>query len=330
MVHESRVRKMFKTLRCVTIVDMFSPEKSQSAQQKVSSLEKGLEQVDFEMIRDICARILRKAGVDEKKAEKISLDIVNKKGGNFTNYLSGTKAYYDPTDVNVTFVKPFIPSRIQRFTNILVHELVHAISDSNENNPENDEDYKSNLGLEAQEFDGKLFGFYYYKNSYILLNEGITELVAEAITHEYFRRKGEAVEDISLTERNFYLSGKAVVELLAKSIAYRTGVPENVAFKAITRCMLNYDFDEFVKLTEEDLVLKELLQKIKDLGKFTLETNRLLSQVKLAERGVDLSSLKVDGLEDVFDNILIGRIRPADKKDTMEGHYFNPLYGDLL
>lgn len=308
---------------------MLSPEKSQPVQQKVSSLEKGLEQVDFEMIKDICAGVLRKAGVGENRAEKISLSIVNKKGANFTNYLSGTKAYYDPIDEDVTFVKPFVPSRVQRFTNLLVHELVHAISDSNENDPETDEDYKSNLGLDAQEFDGKLFGFSYYKNNYLLLNEGVTELVAEAITHEYFRRKGETVEDVSLTERNVYLSGKAVVELLAKSIAYRTGVSEDAAFKAIARSMFNYDFDEFVKLTEEDLVLKELLEKIKDLGTFKLETNRLLSPLKLAERGVDLSSLKVEGLEEVFNNILIGRIRPSDKKDSMEGYYFNPLYGDL-
>ena len=316
-------------MKCVTIISMLNPEKSQPVQQKVSSLEKGLEQVDFEMIKDICASILRKAGVDESRVEKISLDIVNKKGGNFTNYLSGTKAYYDPTDGDVTFVKPFIPSRVQRFTNLLVHELVHAISDSNENDPETDEDYKSNLGLDAKEYDGKLFGFPYYKNNYLLLNEGVTELVAEAITHEYFRRKGETVEDVSLTERSFYLSGKAIVELLAKSIAYRTGVSEDVAFEAIVRSMFNYDFDEFIKLTEEDPVLKKLLEKIKDLGTHNLETNRLLSPFKLAERGVDLSSLKVDGLEEVFDNILIGRIRPTDKKDTMEGHYFNPLYGDL-
>ncbi len=308
---------------------MFSPEKNQPVQQKVSSLEKGLEKVDFEMIKDICAGILRKAGVDENRAEKISLEIVNKKGENFTNYLRGTKAYYDPTDEDITFVKPFIPSRLQRFTNLLVHELVHAISDSTENNPENEEDYKSNLGLDVREFDGKLFGFSYYKNNYLLLNEGVTELVSEAITHEYFRRKGETVEDVSLIERNFYLSGKAVVELLAKSIAYRTGVSEDTAFKAITRSMFNYDFDEFVKLTEEDSVLKELLEKIKNLGTHSLETNRLLSPLKLAERGVDLNSLKVEGLEEVFSNILIGTIRPMDKKDTTEGYYFNPLYGDL-
>jgi hypothetical protein len=211
---------------------MFNPEKNYPSQEKVFSAEKGLEQVDFEIIKDICAGILRKAGVDENRAEKISLDIVNKKGGNFTNYLSGTKAYYDPTDEDITFVKPFTPSRVQRFTNLLVHELVHAISDSNENDQETDEDYKSSLGLDTQEFDGKLFGFSYYKNSYLLLNEGVTELVAEAITHEYFRRKGETVEDVSLTERNFYLSGKAIVELLAKSIAYRTGVSEDAAFEA--------------------------------------------------------------------------------------------------
>ena len=308
---------------------MFSPEKSQLAQQKVPSLEKGLEQVDFDMIKDICAGILRKAGVDENRVEKISIDVVNKKGGNFTNYLSGTKAYYDPTDGYVTFVKPFIPSRVQRFTNLLVHELVHAISDSNKNDTKIDEDYKNNLGLDAKEYDGKLFGFSYYRNNYLLLNEGVTELVAEAVTHEYFRRKGETVEDVSLTARNIYLSGKAIVELLAKSIAYRTGVSEDAAFKAITRSMLNYDFDEFIKLTEVDPVLKDLLEKIKNLGTFNLETNRLLSPLKLAERGVNLDSLKVEGLEEVFNNILIGRIRPMDKKDTMEGHYFNPLYGDL-
>lgn len=308
---------------------MFKPEKNYPSQEKVFSAEKGLEQVDFEMIKDICAGILRKAGVDESRAEKISIDIVNRKGDwDPRNYLSA-KAYFSPADDEVTFVKPFIPSRMQRFANLLVHELVHAISDSNENDPENDEDYKSNLGLDAQEFSGKLFGFSHYKNNYLLLNEGATELVAEAITHEYFQRKGEPVNDVSLTERNFYLSGKAVVELLAKSIAYRTGVSEDAAFEAIVRSMFNYDFDEFVKLTEEDPVLKELLEKIKDLGTFKLETNRLLSPLKLAERGVDLSSLKVEGLEEVFDNILIGRIRPTDKKDTMEGYYFNPLYGDL-
>ena len=67
------------------------------------------------MIKDICTGILRKAGVDEERAQKISIDIINKRGDwDPRNYLSGTKAYFDPVDDDVTFVKPFIPSRTRK------------------------------------------------------------------------------------------------------------------------------------------------------------------------------------------------------------------------
>lgn len=290
-----------------------------------SSLEKILNKVDFEMIKDICSGVLRKAGVESSRAEKISSQMVNNKA-QWDIFLEGAEAVYSTEKDKIIFYKAFY-RKFEIFLNTLIHELIHVVSDNERTDSVNPEDYIQRTGIDEQIFGGRFLGLPYYKNFNILLNEGVTQLLSEAITHEYFRRKGVDIEDIRLLERDAYLSGKAVVELLTKSIAYRTGVSEDAVFKAITRSMLNYDYDEFSEMIHDDPILKELVTKISSLGDFELEN--FLGRIGIGHKKVSLNKLKVKGLENVFESIITGGKYDKNKKESIDKVYFNPLYGNL-
>lgn len=288
----------------------------------MSSFPERLAKVDFKVLQDICSGILRKSGVDEKRAEKISATLVEKKEA-WDIFLTGDFAQRTP-EGKIIFFKSFY-TKFEKFVSTLIHEAIHEISDNFTHDSDSDEDYVQRAGVSERVFAGKLFGLSHYKDLNNLLNEGITQLVAEAVTHEYFRRQGVGIEDIRLLERNIYTSGKAVVELLTKSISYKTDVPEDVAFKAIVRAMFNYDYDEFVKMVQGDPELEELISHISTLGIFELEN--ILGRMGLVDKQVNLNKLKVKGLEDVFENVVIGQSNK--RRNDRETTYFNPLYGDL-
>lgn len=310
---------------------MFSQEKTYSTQERIPSLDKGLEQIDFVMIEDIFTKILTKAGVDRERLLVIFKDLSKKiEEGGLLSYFDKNTAIYFSDEDKIVFSKHISPQKFQDFISTLVHELLHMVSDISKGENTTPENYESRVGLDERWYGGKFLGLVpFYEGANTLLNEGVTQLVAEAITYEYFRRQGEKAVDIRNEERNIYLSGKAVVELLTKSIASRTGVPEDIVFQAIVRSMLNYDYDEFLDLVSDDPVLEEFVKKIGGLYQKDLESTALLERFGLGERKVVLDTLKVQGLEDVFEKVLNGRARKRPKEESMDDFYFNPFYDNL-
>lgn len=310
---------------------MFSPEKAYPAQERVSSLDKGLEQIDFVLIENIFTKILTKAGVDRERLLVVFKDLSKKiEEGDLLSYFDKNNASYFSDEDKIVFSKHVSPQKFQDFVSTLVHELLHMVSDISKGENTVPQNYESRVGLDEQWYGGKFLGLVpFYEGANTLLNEGVTQLLAEAISHEYFRRKGEKTTDIRNAERNVYLSGKATVELLTKSIATRSGVPEDVAFQAIVRSMLNYDYDQFLDLVGDDPVLEELVKKIGGLYQKDLESAALLERFGVGERKVVLDSLIVQGLEDVFEKVLNGRARKRPKEESMDGFYFNPFYNNL-
>jgi hypothetical protein len=312
---------------------MFNPEKTPTthAQEIINSLEQGLEEVDFAVLGDIFTKILIKSGVEKERLEKVSEEVINKiEKGNLLSLFNTDTAAYSSDEDKIIFLRSLALPKFQEFVSILVHELVHMVSDISKGENTTTENYKSRVGLDKQQYGGKFLRVLpFYENSNMLLNEGITQLLTEAIIHEYFRRKGEKVKDIRNEDRNVYLSGKAIVELLTKSISYRSGVSEEIAFQSLVRSMLNYDYDDFISLLGDDDTLRGLVEKIQGLDQRDLEKIAVLGRFGIGERSVVLDSIRVEGLEAVFDTILNGRARKNPKKETMDETYFNPFYKNL-
>ncbi|MDB5260113.1 MAG: hypothetical protein JWN37_344 [Candidatus Nomurabacteria bacterium] len=314
---------------------MSFPQESKKKGEESSQLEQKLELVDFKLLKSICSEVLEKAGVGKERAEKISRKTIQEEHNqtiNFLNNVYRVKGAYDPIEDKVIFSNGNLSKEIEDFIFYLAHELTHAISDREVEN-----ENKFRVGLNEKEVKVGFLGIPYRITENESLNEGLTELIAEAIAYEYFRRKGDKIEIteigaeiystseiIPLLNRDIYSTGKALVELLVKSISFRTGVPEDVVFKALTRSMLNGDYKDFTELVKDDPVLDELISKIKKIkGSDVLRNYPLFSKWT-----VDLKKIEVKGLEDVFSQIITDkRIKRDDKK--LEYGYFNPLYGRL-
>lgn len=283
--------------------------KDTARNEKIKNL---LEGFDFQIIRDIVGTILEKSGVSKNVAEKISLDLfVLLKSPTFLGrildkFVEDVAWYNEIGDIVVINNERIFEMDNEKVILIIIHEISHSVSEVfvkySNGNP-----YEVRVGLASMKKNEK--SKWLTENR--LLNEGVTELLAESIEGEYLNRKGESINNINRYS-NSYPVAKKVVEILVRSISKKTGVPVDDVFKSVVRSMLNYDYESFyelVKLDDNDEELLQLLDAIKGLD----TQDDVASKNIFGKVSYNFDKLTVAGFKEIVDKVINSR------------DYFNPL-----
>lgn len=300
-----------------------SPSRTVEQNNHKGEIESFIEKLDFNSLRDVLSGILKKTGVNLERLEKIKPDLfeIVKKPYFIEKVLhslekitgSASLGGYDATRDKILLREHFLHLKEDEIFLTIVHELVHSISDIEINESrfllsgEN-----INVGLSEGRYS-KIPGMSSFETNN-LLNEGLTELIAEAVTVEFFRRKGQPhkLED---TFSSIYHVGKDLVRILVLAISEKSGQPEDVVFFALVKAVFDNDFNEFKLLLADEKQLDELLEKIAVINE---EEDLLKRNLFSSTAKYQAYKLHVDGLDSVLRRVL-------ENRDT----YYNPLMNTL-
>ena len=282
----------------------------------LEELTRIIESVDFTVLRNILFDILSKSGVDLEKLKKVnpeSLRIIDDAG------FKAIGAYSQ--DVDLIGLREGVSSE---YTNneiflFVTHEFIHSLS----NMQMLEEKYEKYNIISAPETRYKLglteglssnFPFRSFrKNNEI--NEGLTEMIAEAVTIEFLRRKGENC-DLSKLFSSLYPVGKDLVKILVFSISEKTGLPDDVVFLSLVRAMFSGEFDAFKLELEDERSISDLVDRLSKVNKGHQIAN--IGVFKKAEHhSLKLDKINIKGLEKIL------------KQVSEQNEYYNPLIEKL-
>lgn len=282
----------------------------------LEELTKIIEGVDFALLKNIIFDILSKSGVDLERLKKVnpeSFRIVND-----TSFKS--IGVYLP-DVDLIGLRAGISHEYNENEILLfvTHEFVHSLS-SMQKLEEKYEKYniisapetRYKLGLQEDLISNVPFRSFRKNNQ---VNEGLTELVAEAITVEFLRRRGEKC-DLSALFSKTYAVGKDLVKILVFSISEKTGLPDDIVFLSLVRAMFSGEFDAFKLELEDEHSISDLVDRLSKVNEDHQIANIGFSK-RAEHHSLKLDKLNIKGLERVL------------KRVTEQKEYYNPLIEKL-
>ncbi len=282
----------------------------------LEELTKVIEGIDFTALKNVIFDILNKTGIDLERLKKVnpeSIRIVNDAS------FESIAAYFQGVDLiglRAGISDEYDENEILLF---VTHEFVHSLS-SMQRLEEKYEKYniisapetRYKLGLTESLVSDLPFRSF-RKNDQV--NEGLTELIAEAITVEFLRRKGENC-DLSDLSSKLYPVGKDLVKILVFSISEKTGLPDDVVFLSLVRAMFSGEFDAFKLELEDEHSISDLVDRLSKVNEDYQIAN--VGFLKRKEHySLKLDKLNIKGLEKVL------------KRATKQNEYYNPLIEKL-